>query len=132
MIDILNRNKRRSALWRIGGVLGAILAIFLTVSASMHSAYSNQGSGELKLLKDSLINQQMRTSAVINGLVQDTVRLNREIEMIKTNDAAQSTIKDLEEELENLKKKLERKEERLEECFEEKSYLETSLKNKPC
>ncbi len=131
MMDILNRNQRRSAVWRIAALLGLIIAIFLTVIISMQRSYSNQGSGQIEILRDSLLAQGIQSAATINWLVLDTVRLSMEIQALKSNDAAQKEIEELKEEVEKQKNKLERKELSLEKCFEDLTKCETALKNKP-
>jgi hypothetical protein len=100
MMDILNRNQRRSSVWRVAAILGVVVAVFFTVLTSMHQSYSNQGSGELQVLRDSLSNQMIRSAALANRLSQDTVRLSLQIEKLKNNDASQQKLDELNTDLE--------------------------------
>ena len=127
MIDILNRNQRRSAVWRVAALLGIIAALLFTVLTSMHQSYKHQGSGELEALKKSMSDQKNKSDARINGLVQDTVRLSLQLKNLKNNDTAQDSMLEIEDDLKTCKEYLKLEEKEVRKLNKEVSKLEFDL-----
>lgn len=129
MMEILNRNQRKSAVWRVAALLGILVAMLFTILTSMHLSYTNQGDGELQILRESISDMKDQYVGEINNLKLDTTRLSLEISNLKSDNASQKKITELNEEIEIISKRLERKQERLEECFDEKTELESKLRH---
>lgn len=127
MMEILNRNQRRSAIWRVAALLGIILALLFTILTSMHLSYGNQGMGETEAYSDSLTTQRINYQGIVNGLVQDTVRLYQEIQNLKKDNGKETEIVQLREEKEKLEKKNEKVSDDLEACQKEKVILEFKI-----
>jgi len=138
-MEILNRNKRRSALWRITALLGAILAVLFTVLVSMNQAYKGQGSGEVEglnkkmaLLTDSLTKQ-------IRKLEKDTTLFSQNLRTSKaqikqnsenTIQAWEQEKKTLKNDIIDLKEKIKIKQTKIEDNIQEIVTLKAILKTK--
>lgn len=127
MMEILNRNQRRSAIWRVAALLGVILALLFTILTSMHLSYGNQGMGETEAYSDSLTTQRTNFQGIVNGLVQDTVRLSQEIENLKKDTDKESELEQLRKENEKLEKKLDTANDGWEKCEKEKVILNYTI-----
>lgn len=128
MMEILNRNQRRSAIWRVAALLGVIVAVLFTILTSMQLSYENQGRGDLEAYSDSLAQQRIHYQGMVNALVQDTLRLSQVIGDLKNDDEMESEIALLRKEYDKLEKKLDKSDNDLETCQKEKVILEYKIK----
>lgn len=93
-MEILNRNKRNSALWRLWGLGGVVMAIILLSTFSMHQQYASQGLEELEKLEKECSRKERR----LIGQRQDAINVNNKLE---------KKIKSLEAELKHPDKQIE-------------------------
>ena len=53
-MEVLNRNQRRSALWRLAAILGIIVAMVSVVLWAMGTSIKGGGDNQVQELQDSL------------------------------------------------------------------------------
>jgi Skp family chaperone for outer membrane proteins len=93
-MEILNKNQRNSALWRLWGLGAIVLAIIAVMLFSMHQEYAGQGLAELEKIQ----RECEREKRILIGKRQDAVNENNKLE---------EKIKKLEAELKNPDKQVE-------------------------
>lgn len=74
-MEILNKNQRDSALWRLFGMGAVVLAIIAVMVSSMHREYAGQGSDELEKCRqerDGLKGAKYHAETQLN-LSRDTI-----------------------------------------------------------
>jgi len=96
-MEVLNRNQRRSAIWRITGMGVFALSLLVTSVFSMHQHYNR----ELNTVTVELKRQVQTLKGEKQGLVSKVAELETTMEAIKgsstSNTAAQSLQQQLEE-----------------------------------
>lgn len=53
-MDVLNKNQRNSARWRVAALLGIVLLLNVLIVHSMHQSYRSGGAGEIESLTREL------------------------------------------------------------------------------
>lgn len=104
-MEVLNRNQRRSAYWRIVGIVSGILLFLATILFSTTSNYKSQGSGELELIISEHQRDSINWLKSIRGLEGDIKKLKSQVTKCRENN--------MNGRLENCLDRLEGKEERL-------------------
>lgn len=75
-MEVLNRNQRRSAKWRLFFLGVIILGIVSAAMASMHNAYSSSGADDLEKCRKELAEKEQYWK----GKNQDLVNKNKQLQ----------------------------------------------------
>lgn len=105
-MEILNKNQRRSAIWKLA-ILGAvILLLLLTTCVAMHQEYANQGVEEWQQMKEECQQQIHTLKGERQHAMIENQKLNEEIQKLKDNMGKPSeTMQILEQRLEMQKER---------------------------
>lgn len=125
-MDVLNKNQRNSARWRILAVLGILLVLNGLVVYSMHGAYKSTGQGDIEELELELQKQEKTYKGKVIELSNQNEILKKEIAELKSDDGEDplmAMIKlnydECKEERDKLEKQVEKKDEKIEKLREQ-------------
>jgi len=84
-MEILNRNQRRSAMWRL--LFLGLIVVGLTVAAiaSIHRDYSGGGGDEIVKLKKQLEEREQYWKGMNQNCKNESKKLKKELEDLKSN-----------------------------------------------
>jgi len=82
-MEVLNRNQRRSAIWRLMGLGLLILMGVSTVLYSAHQKYAGQGQGDIEMLKKKHKQETKSWIAKNTDLQNKNRALQKQIESLK-------------------------------------------------
>ena len=84
-MEILNRNQRRSAMWRLLFLGLIIVGLTVAAIASMHKDYSGGGGDEIAKLKKELQEREQYWKGVNQNSKNENKKLKKELEDLKSN-----------------------------------------------
>ena len=128
-MEILNRNQRRSALWRVTALLGLFVAAVVVVLFSMNSAQEKQGSGEINESRGMIDSLQVSISILKLEYRNDTLRLKERIAELEGDNELASELEELEAELKKCDDKLEKRDEEIYDLDREIAKLKIQVGN---
>jgi len=128
-MEILNRNQRRSALWRVTALLGLFVAAVVVVLFSMNSAQGKQGSGEINESRGMIDSLQVSISILKLEYRNDTLRLKERIAELEGDNELASELEELEAELKKCDDKLEKRDEEIYDLDREIAKLKIQVGN---
>ncbi len=138
-MEVLNKNQRDSAVWRLFGLGVIVVAIILAILFAMHKQYSGQGLGEL----EKCIRERQDSINLLLGQKQEEVNKNnalntkiKELEAkIKNPDEADkirdATLENMEKRISFLENDLEIKDRELNQCKNNLAAFQSNKTNKP-
>ncbi len=86
-MEILNKNQRQSAIWRLLGLGLAVLAVNAAILFAVHEAYANVGSGPLDDLKRKLQACQTGNSGASTGAANKIKELDGKVKALEAEKA---------------------------------------------
>jgi peptidoglycan hydrolase CwlO-like protein len=75
-MEILNKNQRSSAIWRLVALGVVVVGAFVAISFAMHQEYAGQGIAEWQKLEEDYLSQIQ----ILKGQRQDAVNKNLDLE----------------------------------------------------
>ncbi len=94
-MEVLNKNQRQTAIWRMVGLGMVILAINAAILFAIHRAYSNVGNGPMDELKRQLQACQTKATGAGAGQASKMKELETKVKNLETEKAAAATKFDL-------------------------------------
>ncbi len=121
-MEVLNRNQRQSAIWRLIGLGFVVLGVNAIILLAVHNAYANQGGGEAEAVRK----EKQKLENAVKGSEQDyknqIKNLQGQVNLLKTENAGLKKSKDdLMTEYKILKTRNENVEKDLDRCILSKS-----------
>ncbi|MFT5183445.1 MAG: peptidoglycan hydrolase CwlO-like protein [Flavobacteriales bacterium] len=105
-MEVLNRNQRRSALWRLVAILGIIVAMVSVVLWAMGTSKGGNGEAQVQELRDSISDIRDQFDGRILGLENQIAQLEKDLADATGDESQQEKIDDLEKEIESLEKEI--------------------------
>ena len=94
-MEVLNRNQRRSALWRVGALMGLFLAVVSVVLWAMGTSMGGGNDNEVEALRDSLNNVRDQYDGRILGLENQILDLKKSLAEASGDGSEQELIEEL-------------------------------------
>jgi len=124
-MQVLNRNQRRSAIWRIISLMGVLLLILFTCGFSINKAFNNTGNGQFIHLQDSLQSLNLHYDSLLVSLKQDSVAYLDTLREVRSNE----NITELKIEKSNLDEKFRKEQKKVKKIIKSIANYEKALKD---
>lgn len=121
-MEVLNKNQRRSAVWRLLSVIVLLLSLIGTGLYGMHNAYSGQGQDEVAQWKEKYEEEILEKEEEYQKLYNKWLAADRNFKKCIEDNSNDERVKELERDIKTLEKdilKVEKERDRYERKYDD-------------